>query len=68
MFAGQLVGVKQIDVKIWLVSFMHFDFGFFDHETCRLESCKNPFAATDTQMFSALLLGMSTALAITGAE
>ena len=23
--------------KIWLVSFMHYDLGFFDHETCRIE-------------------------------
>jgi hypothetical protein len=24
---------------------MHYDLGFFDHETCRLESADNPFAA-----------------------
>ena len=45
VFAGQNVGVKEISDKIWLVSFMHYDLGFFDHETCRLESAENPFAA-----------------------
>jgi putative transposase len=45
VFAGQNVGVKEIDDQIWLVSFMHYDLGFFDHETCRIESCDNPFAA-----------------------
>src|SRR6516162_5161002 len=44
-FAGQRVGVKQVDEKIWLVSFMRYDLGFFDHETCRIESAESPFAA-----------------------
>lgn len=44
-FAGQNVGVKQIEDRIWLVSFMQYDLGFFDHETCRVESAVNPFAA-----------------------
>jgi putative transposase len=44
VFAGQSVGVKEVADKIWLVSFMHYDLGFFDHETCRLESAGNPFA------------------------
>ena len=35
-FAGQKVGVKQVEEKIWLVSFMQYDLGFFDHETCRI--------------------------------
>ena len=37
VFAGQNVGIKQVNDQIWLVSFMHYDFGFFDDETCRLE-------------------------------
>lgn len=45
VFAGQNVGVKQIDERIWLVSFMHYDLGFFDDETCRLEPATNPFQA-----------------------
>jgi putative transposase len=44
-FAGQSVGVKQVEERIWLVSFMRYDLGFFDHETCRIESADNPFAA-----------------------
>jgi len=43
-FAGQRVGVKQVEEKIWLVSFMRYDLGSFDHEPCRIESAENPFA------------------------
>ena len=45
VFAGQQVGVRQATDRIWLVSFMDYDLGFFDHETGRLESADNPFAA-----------------------
>lgn len=45
VFAGQNVGIKQIDGQIWLVSFMHYDLGFFDDETCRLEPTPTPFGA-----------------------
>ena len=41
--AGQNVGVKQITDEIWLVSFMDYDLGYFDDETCRLEPIENPF-------------------------
>jgi len=44
VFAGQKVGVKQVSDKIWLVSFMQYDLGYFDHETCRLEPIENPFS------------------------
>ena len=43
-FAGQNVGVKQVSENIWLVSFMHYDLGYFDHETCRLDPIENPFS------------------------
>ena len=43
VFAGQLVGVRQETDRIWLVSFMHYDLGYFDDETCRLEPIQNPF-------------------------
>jgi putative transposase len=49
-FAGQRVGIKQVAEQIWLVSFMNFDLGFFDHETCRIESAENPFAARVSPM------------------
>jgi putative transposase len=44
VFAGQKVGVKQVSDKIWLVSFMQYDLGYFDHETCGLEPIENPFS------------------------
>jgi putative transposase len=43
VFAGQNVGIKEIADKVWLVSFMHYDLGFFDHETGRVECAQNPF-------------------------
>jgi putative transposase len=45
VFAGQNVGVKQVSERIWLVSFMQYDLGYFDDETCRLEPVANPFEA-----------------------
>jgi putative transposase len=44
--AGQLVGVRQVSERIWLVTFMHYDLGYFDDETCRLEPIANPFGPT----------------------
>ena len=43
VFAGQQVGVRQVTERIWLVSFMEYDLGYFDDETCRLEPIDNPF-------------------------
>lgn len=43
VFAGQNVGIKQVEDRIWLVSFMQYNLGYFDHETCRLEPIENPF-------------------------
>ena len=45
VFAGQSVGIKQVSEEIWLVTFMDYDLGYFDHETCRLEPLGNPFGA-----------------------
>jgi putative transposase len=44
-FAGQNVGVREIADRIWLISFMHYDLGFFDHESGRVECAPNPFSA-----------------------
>lgn len=44
-FAGQQVGIKEIADRIWQVTFMTYDLGFFDHETGRVESAHNPFAS-----------------------
>jgi len=43
IFAGQNIGIKEIEDRIWIVSFMDYDLGYFDHETCRLEPLENPF-------------------------
>jgi putative transposase len=44
-FAGQNVGVTQVGERIWLVTFMQYDLGYFDDETCRLEPIENPFGS-----------------------
>jgi hypothetical protein len=43
VFAGQTLGIKEIDEGIWLVSFMHYDLGYFDLEQKTLQSLDNPF-------------------------
>jgi putative transposase len=43
VFAGQKIGIKQVEDHIWLATFMHYDLGYFDDETCRLEPLQNPF-------------------------
>ena len=45
VFAGQNVGVKEVSENIWIVRFMHYDLGFFDHESARFECAQNPFDA-----------------------
>jgi hypothetical protein len=42
-------GVKLIEPKVWLVSFMQYDLRFFDRETDRATSAENSFGA---KMFS----------------
>jgi len=44
-FAGQVTGIKEVAEKVWLVTFMHYDLGFFDHETGRVECAPHPFEA-----------------------
>ncbi|TPN28788.1 hypothetical protein FJ979_32220, partial [Mesorhizobium sp. B1-1-6] len=43
VLAGQRLGISEVDDGIWLVSFIHYDLGYFDDETCRLEPLQNPF-------------------------
>jgi putative transposase len=45
VFAGQNIGITEVSEKIWLVSFMQYDLGFFDHESGRVECAPNPFGA-----------------------
>lgn len=52
VFAGQMVGVKEVEDKIWLVSFMQYDLGYFDEDTCRFEPLQNPFGSKVLPMSS----------------
>lgn len=45
VFAGQLVGIREVADGVWLVSFMDYDLGFFDNHENRVEPVgQNPFA------------------------
>lgn len=45
VFAGQYIGIREVEEDIWLVSFMDYDLGFFDHLENRVEPVGvNPFA------------------------
>jgi putative transposase len=33
----------KVSERIWLVTFMHYDLGYFGDETCRLEPIESPF-------------------------
>jgi hypothetical protein len=46
------VGIREVDEKIWLVSFLDFDFGYFDEAEGRVELGPNPFAAKVLPMCS----------------
>ena len=43
VFAGQTVGIRELEEQVWLVSFLDFDLGFFDQEEGRVEPAPNPF-------------------------
>jgi transposase InsO family protein len=43
VFAGQTVGIKEVEDGIWLVSFMHYDLGYIDLEQRTLEPIDTPF-------------------------
>jgi putative transposase len=45
VFAGHNVGVREVADHVWLISFMHYDLGFFDDQSCRVECAPNPFGA-----------------------
>jgi putative transposase len=44
VFAGQTVGIREVDDQIWLVSFLDYDLSFFDMEEGRVDPAPNPFA------------------------
>lgn len=43
VFAGQDVGIKEVNDGVWLVTFMRYDLGFFDLANQKLEPCEYPF-------------------------
>ena len=43
VFAGQSVGLKEVDDNVWLVSFMDYDLGYIDLEEKTLQPLDNPF-------------------------
>jgi hypothetical protein len=45
VFAGQHVGITEVSEKIWLVSFMDYDLGFFDHDAGCVDCAENAFVA-----------------------
>ena len=44
-FSGQQIGVKEVEDKLWLVSFMDYDVGYFDEESKKVEPRDNPFGS-----------------------
>lgn len=52
VFAGQWVGIREVEDKIWLVSFLDFDLGYFDEVAGRVEPGPNPFGAKVLTMSS----------------
>ena len=44
VFAGQILGISEVEDRIWLVSFLDYDLGFFDAKEGRVEPAPNPFA------------------------
>lgn len=42
-FAGQQVGIKEMEDGIWLVSFLDFDLGYFDDKSKKVEPVEDPF-------------------------
>ena len=44
VFAGQVLGIREVDDQIWLVSFLNHDLEFFDANQGRVEPAKNPLA------------------------
>lgn len=45
VFAGQSIGLSEVEDKIWLVRFMDYDLGYFDIDSSIFEPIENPFKA-----------------------
>ena len=48
----RLVGTLADHARIWLVTFMHYDLGYFDDEVGRVEPIENPFGSKVLPMCS----------------
>lgn len=46
VFAGQAVGIKEVQDGIWSVEFMDYELGYFDEESSNFEPLENPFGPT----------------------
>ena len=42
-FAGQEVGIKEVEDGIWVVSFLDYDLGYYDRNNSRVEPVDDPF-------------------------
>jgi len=47
-FAGQAVGIREVSDKLWLVSFMRYDLGYFDETSHKIEPLEGPFGSQVT--------------------
>ena len=45
VLAGQRLGLREVELDVWLVSFMHYDLGYIDLEARTLQTIDNPFGA-----------------------
>lgn len=52
VFAGQNVGIRQVDDKIWQVTFMDYNVGYFDNVANRVEAGADPFGSKVLPMSS----------------
>jgi len=50
VFAGQAVGLKEVEEGTWLVSFMDYDPGYIDLEEKILQPLDNPFGSRVSPM------------------
>jgi putative transposase len=43
VFADQVLGQRELEDKIWIVSFLDYDLGYFDNNENRVEPANSPF-------------------------
>ena len=60
--------MTQVGERIWLVAFMHYDLGYFDDETCRLEPIDNPFGAKLLPIRSECIPGIRVRVCVSGSD